>query len=337
MTTDAADPFAPTSDEFSQPDIIIRSSDGVDFFAHKQLLTFTSHFFANMLSFPAPQGDAANAMRDGLPVVPLVESSTGIRVLLLMCYPRYSSTYNIDALDGVAEAHAAAAKYDLPAATAHLESLLADPRSIEKQTYRVYAIACLCGLEDIAKAAAREALKLPVIAPSTDFRTAVPEYKILPAHHLWLLDKLRRVCIDAISKSLAEYRRDRFDDWPDDEGYTSFVWWRNAVDGSELKHAEGCGPRSEEMEPGGFYKESPARWFHQHIADVADATMFSSNVDDVAKRVGDMSQKTMEAVAKCPLCLEQAPSELRRISVYLQAVFHRIRDTELSKTTFTAL
>jgi hypothetical protein len=71
---------------FDVPDanIIIRSSDFVDFRVHKPILSMASPFFNDLLSIPQPPD---GEIVDGLPVVQLPESSELLNGLILMLYP----------------------------------------------------------------------------------------------------------------------------------------------------------------------------------------------------------------------------------------------------------
>ena len=71
---------------FDVPDanLIIRSSDLVDFRVHKPVLAMTSPFFKDLLSLPQPS-DSETV--DGLPVVRLPESSELLNSLVTMLYP----------------------------------------------------------------------------------------------------------------------------------------------------------------------------------------------------------------------------------------------------------
>lgn len=67
----------------SDADLILQSSDGVDFAVHRCLLRWISPFFAGMLTLPQP-GDIPNAR----PVINMVENAASLRLLLGFCYPR---------------------------------------------------------------------------------------------------------------------------------------------------------------------------------------------------------------------------------------------------------
>ena len=76
----------PTIPTMSPPDanIIIRSSDLVDFRVHKSVLAFVSPFFRDLLSLPQPSDSESI---DGLPVVELSEDSELLNSLVSILYP----------------------------------------------------------------------------------------------------------------------------------------------------------------------------------------------------------------------------------------------------------
>src|SRR6202041_1557624 len=71
---------------FDVPDtnIIIRSSDLVDFRVHKSVLAMTSPFFRDLFSLPQPSDTKTS---DGLPVVELSEDSELLNSLVSIIYP----------------------------------------------------------------------------------------------------------------------------------------------------------------------------------------------------------------------------------------------------------
>jgi hypothetical protein len=79
MTTSPPETF-----DLPDADLIIRSSDLVDFRVHKSVLALTSPFFKDLLSLPQPS-DSESV--DGLPVVQLSEGSELVNTLVSMLYP----------------------------------------------------------------------------------------------------------------------------------------------------------------------------------------------------------------------------------------------------------
>ena len=75
-----------TIESFDVPDanLIIRSSDNVNFRVHKSILAMASPFFKDLLSLPQPPD---GEIVDGLSVVQLPESSELLTYLISVLYP----------------------------------------------------------------------------------------------------------------------------------------------------------------------------------------------------------------------------------------------------------
>ncbi|KAJ7103866.1 hypothetical protein C8R44DRAFT_584660, partial [Mycena epipterygia] len=179
-------------------DIILRSCDGVDFHAHKDMLSYSSQFFRDMLSFPEPTGANANVQKDRKPLVDLSESSKTIEKFLLLCYPCITGKNGelFTDLDGVDGAYRALDKYQVNGGQERLEKLMAQPEILGKQPHRVYAIACHRGRADLAKAAAVEMLKFPFLAQSF---LSVPEINLISTEQYLRFQTFRDHCIAAVN------------------------------------------------------------------------------------------------------------------------------------------
>lgn len=150
------------------PDIILRSADGVDFRVTKSVLVEASPFFHAMLSLPQPdttsQVDSTSAatMLDGLPVIALTESSRVLDALLRICFPveppdeELKDLKLIDALLSVGD------KYDMTRVVYEARKALRTPEFSEPGTaLKVYIIAYRHRLANEARKAARDMLKGP--------------------------------------------------------------------------------------------------------------------------------------------------------------------------------
>ncbi|KAF8992040.1 hypothetical protein BDQ17DRAFT_1254298, partial [Cyathus striatus] len=128
-------------------DIILRTSDNVNFYVYRVILSVASPFFESMFSLPQSILDDVNH-----PVIDVSEDSKILDPLLRLCYPVddpiiSDPTFLGDVLE-------AALKYETTEAVAVLKSHL---RTYTKQNpLQVYSVACRLGLEDIASLAAHE-------------------------------------------------------------------------------------------------------------------------------------------------------------------------------------
>jgi BTB/POZ domain len=84
-------------------DIILRSSNGVEFHVHKAILAFASPYFKHMFLLPSKDGQSL--------LLDVPESDQIWESLLRLCYPVDAPSVNIDT---IADLTAAAIKYDFP-------------------------------------------------------------------------------------------------------------------------------------------------------------------------------------------------------------------------------
>lgn len=166
---DASPPFGKN---FDAADIILRSSDGEDFYAHKLVLSLASPFFKDMFSMPQPTSTPLGTSDHTQPVIDMAEDSAVIDCLLRYCYPVFDPVINN--LDLVEKIIGATMKYDLTEASVLVTQALQgfslnDP-------FRVFSIACEHKLEETALSAAmwcRSRATFGVGPPTQDFASTV--------------------------------------------------------------------------------------------------------------------------------------------------------------------
>ncbi|KAJ7290630.1 hypothetical protein C8J57DRAFT_1459096 [Mycena rebaudengoi] len=134
-------------------DLILRSSDGAEFYVHRAILALVSPVFETMFSLPQPNSTAA------IPSVDLQENSATLDRALRFFYPAAHPTFEtLDELQEIIDV--LVSKYDMqslvPTAKQHLEKYLVS------HPLGVYAIAFSYRWEDVGRVAAKECLKLPL-------------------------------------------------------------------------------------------------------------------------------------------------------------------------------
>ncbi|KAJ7648052.1 hypothetical protein FB45DRAFT_1102670 [Roridomyces roridus] len=155
LDTAATPPFVPTS-PFDDPsaDVILRSSDGVDFHVHRLILSTACPFFKQMFTLPQP------ASEPDIPAMPVSESAVLLNCGLRLWYPGADPAAD-EELELVCEAlYIFIHKYDMPFLTS-MAKIRLRPR-IEEAPVTVYAIACRLRWIDVAVEAAQATLKLPI-------------------------------------------------------------------------------------------------------------------------------------------------------------------------------
>ena len=122
--------------DVSQADVIVRSSDHVDFRVHKSILASSSPVFNDMFSLPKP---SSNEAVDGLPIVQLSEDAELVRGLLTALYPIPSEMPA--SYDRILALLAAAQKYDMDTVQLSIRAEISHRQLHVTQAFRTYAIA----------------------------------------------------------------------------------------------------------------------------------------------------------------------------------------------------
>ncbi|EIM83872.1 uncharacterized protein STEHIDRAFT_140876 [Stereum hirsutum FP-91666 SS1] len=159
--TQVQDAAAPFNDHNAE--VILRTSDNVDFYVYKVILSMASPGFKTMFALPqplSPQTAPVSAMvsgisteepehKHGVPVIPVAEDARTLDPLLRACYPGLGP--NVTSLDDVTRILLASEKYEIKAFHRLAEFILKE--HIDTDLVRVYAIACRFGLETIKSSA----------------------------------------------------------------------------------------------------------------------------------------------------------------------------------------
>ena len=147
----------------SEADLIIRSSDFVEFRVHKSILACSSQVFKDMFSLPQPSSEIVNE----LPVLHMSEDAELVRALITMLYPIPSEIPV--SYDRVLSLLAASHKYDMPAVQSSIRSEV-NYRKLTAETgeqaFRAYAIANRHGLSVETNIAAHLTLDYPMTIES---------------------------------------------------------------------------------------------------------------------------------------------------------------------------
>ncbi|KAG1770627.1 hypothetical protein EDD22DRAFT_948246 [Suillus occidentalis] len=178
-TTTATAPF-----DNLDGDVILRSiTDRVDFHTFKVILSLMSPVFKDM--FTLPQNDLQSNV-PSIPVIPVTESSTTLKPLLLLCYPAATPTF--DSLNNAKAVMEAAKKYDMQAALSRAGDL-AMSLFLPTHFLDLYALSCRFGWQHHAQTAATKSLEIKNLGrPSTKFEnmhdiTALDHHRLLTYHH----------------------------------------------------------------------------------------------------------------------------------------------------------
>ena len=174
----------------SDADVVLKSSDSVRFGLYRRILSESSPFFKDMFSLPQmdPPCTGSSVQKSEVdffpPVVAVSESSEVLDALLRFVYP--GEDPEVETLDELSVALAAALKYDVARAITILRRMLVSPRFVEKDPLRVYSIACRFDLETESQIAASYTLSVNLLeCPLTQdlkYMTAWSYRRLLDLH-----------------------------------------------------------------------------------------------------------------------------------------------------------
>ncbi|KAJ7064095.1 hypothetical protein C8F01DRAFT_1022197 [Mycena amicta] len=165
---------------FNDPnaDIILRSSDNIDFRVHQIILSIASPVFRDMFALPRATNPSPTST-DLEKVVQMGESSTVLHDILRFWYPgAQPSIQSISQLSDIIQL--TIGKYDMQMLVPMAQVFLTKYLTTDPLT--VFAVAMRFGWEDSAHAAAQECLKLPLRSSS---QTLSKEWNYAPgtAYH----------------------------------------------------------------------------------------------------------------------------------------------------------
>ncbi|KAI0046372.1 hypothetical protein FA95DRAFT_1494157 [Auriscalpium vulgare] len=152
---DAAPPF----DDSSRADVVLRSSDDMHFRVSKTILAIASPIFADMFSLSPPlKAEAVDETYHGLPVVPMAEDAATLDLLLRWCYPVRPP--KLTTLEDVRRLAEVSRKYLIDAFVDAIDDALR--ACLVNDPVGVFAVAFTYKLDEIARTAARAALRVPL-------------------------------------------------------------------------------------------------------------------------------------------------------------------------------
>ena len=184
--------------DFSDADVVVQSSDFVNFRIHKAILASSSQFFKDMFSLPQPS-DSETV--DGLPVVRLSEDAELVRALVTVLYPtppQIPTSY-----ERVLALLAATQKYDMPFVQSSVRAEVMrewSPAKTGAQAFRAFAIAFSNNLSPEIRTTARFTLDFPLT-----FESLGDELRLFRGSALRELAGFRKMCRDNIVTCLESF------------------------------------------------------------------------------------------------------------------------------------
>jgi hypothetical protein len=165
----------------SRADLVLRSSDGVNFRVFKSILSLASPIFADMFSLPSPPA-SQNSSEDP-PVTLLPEDAETLDMALRHCYPVPSP--EVVTLRDARILLEFTRKYQVDVIKHPLTRFLTD--TIERDPVGIYALASAYDCQDIALKALKSSLMVPIYdlhSPELRYSMTREQYDALIYYHI---------------------------------------------------------------------------------------------------------------------------------------------------------
>jgi hypothetical protein len=304
--------MAPEPFDHPDADVILRSSDKepMDFRVFKLFLSVASPFFAMFFTLPQPNSPLyTEEYEDGVPVIQMSEDNRTLQLLLQFCYPlALLDVPRLSTLQELQKLVEAAHKFDMDGVKIFTQRTLVEPRFIESQPLRVFAIAIRFGWAAEAKTAARYTLRQPITNP-----VFVEELVYITAAAYHRLQEYHRICGEvAASRALLQPIIAEFDD--------DWIW-------VVCQKCPGTGART--ARDGGY--PDARKWWVDWIHDVADE--LQRRPWGVSVKKFDLRQRAIRKAQRCPTCGPRAAADLETFSEILAVEIEK----EMASVRFTFL
>ncbi|KAH9831714.1 uncharacterized protein C8Q71DRAFT_282747 [Rhodofomes roseus] len=226
------------SQPFDDPDadLIIRTSDEVDFRVYKIIMKHASPVFREMFTLPGNDTTA-------LSVVDVAENSRVWDFILRMLYP-VVRPLSLPAPSDYRPLLEAVRKYDMAGVREAVKLAMIDPAVLKTQALRVYALSCAYGLPDAARIAAKATFQ-----PWPGDQRPPPAFPDMDCMSVTAYHRLLQYRWDCVKAAVASHRG-LFDPLPTPPSWDPKLkkylpslpqWpWLTAIKPNHYSHTDGC-------------------------------------------------------------------------------------------------
>jgi len=301
METRASAPF-----DHAKADIVLRSADGVEFRVFKLFLSLASPFFETLFDLPqAPDGGGDQEMKDGLAVIAVSEDSKTLDSFLRFCYPStLAEDPSLENLTDALSVLAAARKYSLDLIERKVCQALANPKVLETEPLRYFAIARNARLKHETITAARHTLRQPLIPAWFE------EIELITASDLLSLLTYHKNCGIAVQALMKDLK------WMTDHygSQQSGNWLLGITYDSRYGNRScGCGQGTDKR----FFawNNAPVAWWATYMQEISELLMDRPSGDTV-RTAADRTIETVRS-ASCTTCSSQVKVNMMEFSEFL--------------------
>ncbi|KAH8102702.1 hypothetical protein BXZ70DRAFT_1006604 [Cristinia sonorae] len=158
-----------------EADVILRTSDGANFYVYKNIISLASSFFRDLFEITQPTDTTSS-----LPTVDLPETRFILDHLLRICYPVREPSFKSMPIQFVEDCLRAARKYEMDYCVGVIERDLSppmvgplEPLNSDWSQQELYSLACRFNLESLANAAGH-VIHYATIAPTSNGESSEP-------------------------------------------------------------------------------------------------------------------------------------------------------------------
>ncbi|KAI6001107.1 hypothetical protein F5J12DRAFT_251520 [Pisolithus orientalis] len=300
MSASSEPSCAPSPFDHARADVILRSSDDVDFRVFKLFLSLASPFFETLFDLPQPSEEMTTdvEMKDGLPVIPVSEDSKTLDPLLRFCYPcTLAEDPALEDFRDVINVLEAAKKYSLDAIERTVCKSLFNPKILEENSLRCFAVGCRARLQDESVLAAKYTLREPLVPAWFE------EIELITSTELLALLTYHRKCATAVLalKNDLSWITAEYPQW-----YA--VPWMVAMN----PNGYSCCTQSTSGRYSVFHGYQVAQWWETFM----DSTFMDMRDKPCAETIRQNVDKAIQTVRQrsCGNCSSTAPAGLREFA-----------------------
>jgi hypothetical protein len=311
-----SDASAPFDSNAADANVILRSSDNVDFRVVKAFLSYSSPIFRDMFSLPRQDEDGSvDDLRDGLPIVLLTEHSDVVYRLLQFCYPACAmiEMAKWDSLQVILALLEPSHKYGMDGVERRAREALISSRFVDAEPLRVFALAIHHKLEPEAKVAAAKTLALPLLG-----RAYIPELELITGGDYLRLEEYRRACAEvamAVAKDVEWIERETWI-WFDCNGDYCRSVLRNNINPLQVTISRGRCKRVRSM------------WWDHYMRMASDALLKRPSGTTLTS--GDLMDDALAKASLCATCRTRAFAEMREFTtLFAKQVDHATAQVSL--------
>ncbi|KAL4072826.1 hypothetical protein V8B97DRAFT_260338 [Scleroderma yunnanense] len=307
-------PSASSPFDHPRADVVLRSSDNMDFRVFKLFLSLASPFFEALFNLPQPSDENTGnivEMIDGLPVVPVLEDSGTLDILLRFCYPRTLTPIPpLDHFKNAFNVLEAAKKYSLDEVEKAICEALFNPKILEVDSLRCFAVARRARLRDQTIMAAKYSLREPLIPEWFE------EIELVTAADLLALLTYHQKCGSALQQL-----------------HVSFSWIEQHYQNQNavlwiLGKATGRGCNCPRAKVAKLFDNQPTLWWEEFM----DATFQALKDKPCAHTIHEMIEKTIQEIRRrsCQSCSSNIASVMCEFAdLFAKKVEELVSEVEL--------